>query len=140
MREKLSSVFLSPEIFIELFLEFLLLLVLSFTLLQTLYILKYFKQGSTTELQYKLEKKSYLVGVVISVVLICKIILVAFFTYSLDELSFIVPGAMCVAGVISSNDYGEPLLGLKLVILLLASLWLLVNKVDIFSKKSIYFK
>jgi len=140
MREKLSSIFLSPETSIEIFLEFLLLVVLSFTLLQTLFILKNYQQNSTTELQYKLEKKSYLVSVVISVVLLFKIILVAFFTYSLDELSFIVPGAMCVAGVISSNDYGEPLLGLKLVILLLASLWLLVNRVDVFSKKNLYFK
>ncbi|MEA3522060.1 MAG: hypothetical protein U9R50_03720 [Campylobacterota bacterium] len=136
----MSSIFLSPEIFIELFLEFLLLLVLTFTLFQTFFILRYFKQGSTTELQYKLEKKSYLVGVAISVVLIFKIILVAFFTYSLDELSFIVPGAMCVAGVISSNDYGEPLLLLKLAILLFASLWLLVNRADTNAKKSLYFK
>ncbi len=103
MREKLSSIFLSPEVSIELFLEFFMLLVLSFTLLQSLYILKYYKDGTSTELQYKLEKKSYLVSVVISVVLILKISLVAFFTYSLDELSLIVPGAMCGAGVIGSN-------------------------------------
>ena len=140
MREKLSSIFLSPEVSIELFLEFFMLIVLSFTLFQTLYILKYHKDGSASELQYKLEKKSYLVSVVISVVLILKILLVAFFTYSLDELSLIVPGAMCGAGVIGSNGYGEPLLLLKLVILLFASLWLLLNRADTYAKDNLYFK
>lgn len=140
MREQLSSIFLSPEVFIEFFLEFLLLVILSFTFFQTLFILKNYKQGLTTELQYSLEKKSYLLGVVVSVVLVFKIILVAFFTYSLDELSLIVPGAMCAAGVISSNDYGEPLLLLKLVILSLASLWLLTNRADNRVKKNLYFK
>ncbi len=140
MREKLSSIFLSPEVSIELFLEFFMLLVLSFTLLQSLYILKYYKDGTSTELQYKLEKKSYLVSVVISVVLILKISLVAFFTYSLDELSLIVPGAMCGAGVIGSNEYGEPLLLLKLAIVLFASLWLLLNKADTYAKDNLYFK
>ncbi len=140
MREKLSSIFLSPEVFIELFIELLLLLVLSFTLIQTIIILKYFKEGATTELQYKLEKKSYLVGVVISIVLILKVLFIAFFTYSLDELSYIIPGAMCAAGVIGSNSYGEPLLLLKLLIILLASLWLLIDRADNYAKKSLYFK
>ena len=140
MRENLSSIFLSPEVSVLLFLELLLLAVLSFTLLHAIYILKYYKAGTTTELQYKLEKKSYLVGVVISVVLIFKIILISFFTYSLDELSLIVPGAMCAAGVISSNDYGEPLFLLKLFIILFSSLWLLINRADEYAKNSVYFK
>ena len=136
----MSSIFLSPEVFIELFIEFLLLLILSFTLFQTFFILRYYKSGGSSELHYKLEKKSYLVSVVISVVLIIKILLVAFFTYSLDELSLIVPGAMCVAGVIGSNEYGEVVLLLKLFILLLSSVWLLVNRADTLTKVSSYFK
>ena len=136
----MSSILLSPEISVELFLEFLLLFVLSFTLLQAIYILKYYKKGTTTELQYSLEKKSYLVGVVIGISLIIKIVLVAFFAYSLDELSVIVPGAMCAAGVVSSNLYGEPLLLLKLLILLLASLWLLLNRADVHVADAPYFK
>ena len=140
MREKLSSIFLSPEVFLELFLELLLLLVLSFTLLQTFFILKKYQPGATSELNYALEKKSYLISVAVSVALVIKIFLVAFFTYSLDELSLIVPGAMCGAGVISSNAYGEPLLSLKLFILLLSCVWLLLNKADTLSKDAQYFK
>jgi len=140
MREKLSSIFLSPEVFVELFLELLLLIVLSFTLLQTLFILKNYRADSTTALQYGLEKKSYLVGVVISISIIIKILLVAFFTYSLDELSLIVPGAMCGAGVIGSNSYGEPLLLLKLSVVLVSSLWLVLSRADLQALSCIYFK
>ncbi|WP_455757832.1 hypothetical protein [Sulfurimonas sp.] len=136
----MSNIFLSPEVSIELFLELLLLLVLSFTLLHSLYILKNYKAGETTTLQYSLEKKSYLVSVVISVSFSIKILLLIFFVYLLDELSFIIPGAMCGAGVISSNEYGEPLLFLKLVILLLSSLWLVLNKKDLLEPTSPYFK
>ena len=78
MREKLSSVFLSPEVFVELFLEFLVLIVLSFTFIQTLFILKKYKAGSTTAVQYNLEKKSYIVEVAITVCIIIKMFLVAF--------------------------------------------------------------
>jgi hypothetical protein len=140
MREKLSSIFLSPEVFIELFIELFLLIVLSFTLIQSFFILKNYQFGLTSQLQYSLEKKSYLLGVAISISLTIKIVLVAFFTYSLDQLSTIVPGAMCAAGVLSSNEYGEILLALKLFILFLSSMWLLLNRVDTNSKDKKYFK
>ena len=136
----LSSIFLSPEISIEIFLEFLLLLILSYTFLQAIYILKNYNYKATTELQYKLEKKSYLINVVITISFLLKIILLFFFLYSLDELSLIVPGAMCAAGIINSNNYGDILLILKLFILLLSSIWLILNKADLLSINSLYFK
>lgn len=124
----------------ELFLEFALLLLLSFTLLQTLYILRFYRVSSVSELQYRVEKKSYLITTVISVALIVKIALVAFFTYSLNELSLIVPGAMCGAGVLSSNEYGEIALSLKLLVLLLSSLWIMLHRADLYTTDSKYFK
>lgn len=136
----MSSIFLSPEVSVELFLEFLLLIVLSYAVMQTIYILKNYIKGSTSSLQYELEKKSYLVSVIVSVALIVKLLLVGFFAYTLDELSFIIPGAMCMAGVIDSNEYGEPLLLIKLFLLLLSSIWLVVNKKDLKSSSSKYFK
>jgi hypothetical protein len=140
MRDKLSSIFLSPEVFIELFIEFILLLVVTFTLFQTLYVLRYYLEDSTTELQYKLEQKSYLIGVVVTIVLSIKIVLIPFFAYSMQELSSLVSGAMCAAGVINSNSYGTGLLFLKLLILFFALIWLLLNKADFHMKKSRYFR
>jgi len=88
----------------------------------------------------KIEKKLYLVAVVISVILTIKIFLVLFFVHSLDALSSLIPGAMCGAGVISANSYGMPLLILKLSILMIGSVWLLLNRLDMLHINSIYLK
>ena len=124
----MSSIFLSTEIFIELFLELVLLVVLSYALVQGLIILKQLKLSNTRELQDLLDKKSYLVTTLVNVSFVTKIVLIAFFIYSLNELSKIVPGAMCVTGVLDLNEYGTPLLLLKISILFASSLWLLISK------------
>lgn len=138
MEEELSSIFLSPEISIGLFLDFVLLMILSVGFVQSFYFLKKSKTALDSEMSYMLEKKSYLTNTIISTSLIIKIILLIFFIYSLDELATIIPGAMCVTGVLASNIFGSPLLLLKLVILLLISLWLMLSREDM-KKKIVYF-
>lgn len=137
--EKLSSIFLSPAISIELFLEFFLLIVLTYTLFQTVFILKNYQKETITDIEDFVEKKSYLVSILVSLALIIKIVLIAFFTYALDSLSSIVPGAMCMTGVLNTNEYGEVLIVLKLFVLLFSSLWLLLNKADLYSKEGAFF-
>lgn len=63
-----------------------------------------------------------------------------YFAFGIDNLSNIVPGAMCAAGVIGANDYGQPLLNLKIIILLLMGIWLILNDKDIKAKEYPYFK
>lgn len=138
--ERLSSVFLSTAVSIELFLEFFLLLVLSYTFAQVVGILKSYKKENMTDIEFYVEKKSYLVSLLVSVALVVKIVLVAFFAYALDELSAVVPGAMCVTGVLNTNGYGEVLFPLKLSILIFSSLWLMLNKADLYSKNGLHFK
>ena len=136
----LSSVFLSSSVTIGLFLELCLLLILSYTLIQTVFILKSYKKDEITDIQNYVEKKSYLVSTLVSVSLVVKILLVAFFTYALDELAYVVPGAMCATGVLNTSSYGEVLIYLKLLILVSSSLWLLLNKADLSSKDGEHFK
>jgi hypothetical protein len=50
-------------------------------------------------------------------VILLKMLLLPYFVYTIDTLSNIVPGAMCGAGVIKANAYGNPLLALKIIIL-----------------------
>lgn len=136
----MSDILLSNQVSISLFIDFLLFLLLCVALFHTLFILKGWKRGATTSCQYGLEKRSYLVLTIISFVLVCKIILLIFFTYTLNELSNIVPGAMCAAGVVSSNSYGNPTLVLKLIIIMLILLWLALNKQDQKAKNHPFFK
>ena len=137
---RLSDILLSYEVGINLFVEILLLLLLSIAFINTLYILKRYKRDSATELQYSLEKKSYLILSIIQISLIIKIILLPFFTYTLDKLSNIIPGAMCGAGVVSANTYGEPLIVLKIFLIITTMLWLTLNREDLHTKESRYFK
>jgi len=138
--ENLSSVFLSTAISIELFLELFLLIVLSYTLVQSFLILKLFNKINATDVESFVEKKSYLVTMLVAVSLFVKILLLALFLYALDDLAYVVPGAMCATGVLNTNEYGEVLLVLKLVVLVFASFWLLLNKADLYSKDGVYFK
>ena len=130
MREKLSDILLSLEVSVLLFTQFVLFIILSIAFLYALRILFHYKKGATTALQYSLEKQSYLVIVIIQVVLLIKIFLVPFFTYTLNELSTILPGAMCGAGVLNSSEYGETALFLKIIIIMLGLLWMVLNKQD----------
>ena len=136
----LADILLSYEVSTNLFIQILLLLFLSIAFFNTLFILKNYTQNAATQLQYSLEKRSYLVITIINLALIIKIILLPFFTYTLDELSHIIPGAMCGAGVISSNPYGELLIVLKIFLVISTMLWLTLNAQDLRSKNFQYFK
>ncbi|MEA2019514.1 MAG: hypothetical protein U9N59_13830 [Campylobacterota bacterium] len=135
-----TDILLSNEVIIFLFIESILLFTLFIAIYFIVAILKNWNFNSTTSAQYQLEKQSYLVTVIIYFTLIVKIFLVPYFTYTVDILSAIVPGAMCGAGVISSNDFGENLLVLKIILLFFISFWLIINKLDIEKKNFPYLK
>ena len=135
----MSDILLSNEVSINLFVELFLYILLFVALLYTLSIVKGYKKGDTTSHQYFLEKRSYLVITILNVSLVIKILLLPFFTYTLDKLSTIIPGAMCAAGVIKANSYGEPTLILKIIIIMLILLWVRLNKEDEMAKNHPYF-
>lgn len=126
----MSDILLSLEVSVLLFTQFILFFILSVALFHTVIILSKFKIGATTLQQYAVEKRAYLVIVIISVVLVVKISLLPFFTYTLNELSNIIPGAMCGAGVISANEYGVTALLLKILVIMLGLLWIVLNHED----------
>ena len=138
--DKLSNIFLSPEVFVSLFVSFLLLIILLIAFFQTITILRNYIPNAVTQEQYKLEKKSYLVTTIIQISLFINIFLLAYFAYILNALSSIIPGAMCGAGVISSNVFGNTLIVLKICIIILSMIWLAVNKEDFIQKGHPYFK
>ncbi len=136
----MSDILFTYEVIISLFISFILFITLSIAFINSIYILKNYKKGDSSQLQYQIEKKSYLVTTIIQISLLIKIALLPFFIFTIDKLSDIIPGAMCGAGVISANSYGEPLIILKIFIIIMTMLWLSVNRHDLNSKDFKYFK
>ncbi len=135
-----QEILLQNQVLIYLFSQSLLLLLSVIAFFGTLLILKDWDFHATSTKQYRLEKISYLVILIITISLYIKIILVPYFAYSIDELSNIVPGAMCAAGIINANEYGSPLLFLKFFILWMIGVWLIINHEDIKAKNYPYIK
>ncbi len=133
-----KEVLLQNQVLIYLFSQSVLLILSIIAFVGTLMILKGWDFKTTTPKQYQLEKISYLIILIITISLYIKMILVPYFAYTIDELSLIVPGAMCAAGVISANEYGSPLLFLKFFTLWMIGIWLIINHEDIKAKNYPY--
>jgi len=126
-----SDILLSNEVNVFFFVETLLFLFQSIAVVFAIYIVRNWDFSSTSSFQYKLEMKSYLVNMIIYFTLLIKLLLLLYFIYTIDLLAAIIPGAMCGAGVISSNQYGETLLLLKIILLFLSASWIVINKLDL---------
>ena len=133
-----AHLLLQNEVLIALFSQTLLLLLAIIAMIGTIKILKNWDFTSTSPKQYRLEKLSYLIVLIITVLLIADIFLLPYFAYTLDSLASIVPGAMCGAGVIAANDFGNPLLVLKIFTLFLVGIWLVINHEDLKAKNYPY--
>jgi hypothetical protein len=93
-------------------------------------ILKRWDMGSGSEEQLGLERRTYLVSMMLSYVLALEIGSFFLFIYAADSLHPLFIGAMCAAGTFNADGYGYPALILKIASLILAGLWLILNFVD----------
>ena len=85
---------------------------------------------SGSELQLDLERRTYLISVILSYALLFQIASLFLYIFTADNLHSQFTGAMCAAGSLSVNGYGYPVLLLKIVNCLLAGVWLIINHVD----------
>jgi len=135
-----NEVLLSNEVIVYLLSETVLYLLLFIAFISTLGLLKRWNFDLFTTEQFALENRSYLVMTIIFFVMLLKVVLLPYFVYTIDNLSNLIPGAMCGAGVIKANEYGNPLLSLKIIILFLSGLWLSMNSIDLQAKSYPYLK
>ena len=90
--------------------------------------------NSTSKLQYKLEKQSFLAATIIKYIFILKLPLFLFFTFTLDKISNVLTGAMCGAGVVDATTVGIYLLVLKIINIYIFGFWLVLHYIDIKSE------
>lgn len=123
--------FLTPEILTLLIVNMLFLIFAFIAFVMSVNISFSWDSSSTCQTQYKLEKQSYLGATIIKFIFIVKIPLLVFFVFTLDKISYILPGAMCAAGVVNATVYGSSLLVLKIINIYLFGYWLILDKEDL---------
>jgi len=106
----------------------------------SLKIVRKWDANATTKLQYSLEKQSYLTATIIKYIFYIKLPLFLFFIFTLDKISFVLPGAMCGAGVVNASEYATPLLFLKIINLYLFAYWITLDKEDMQDESQPYLK
>ncbi len=136
----MTPVLLNTQVLVYLLSESVVWVLLAIAFGVSVHILWRWDFGSTSEEQYTLERRAYLVMTIILAAFVLKFLLLPFFVFTIDRLSDLVPGAMCAAGVISANGYGLPLLFLKLLILFALLLWMAINHYDLEAKSYPWFR
>lgn len=86
--------------------------------------------ASGSELQLALERRTYLVSTVLAYVFGFQLLSLFLFIFTAEDLHPLFVGAMCAAGTLNVNGWGYPALGLKVVVFILAGLWLVLNHAD----------
>lgn len=93
-------------------------------------ILMEWNPASGSARQLVLERRTYLVSTLMSVVLWGEVLSLWLFVYNADAMAVMFVGAMCAVGSLNADPYGFPALIAKIVLFFLAVVWLQVNRAD----------
>ena len=85
---------------------------------------------SGSELQLSLERKTYLISTILMYMLVFQIASFFLYIFTAESLHELFVGAMCAAGSLQVNSYGYPVFLLKMINVILAGLWLIINYAD----------
>jgi len=86
---------------------------------------------SGSECQLILERRTYLISTILNYAFAFQIFSLFLYIYTADNLHGLFTGAMCAAGSLHVNGYGYPVLLLKIVNLMFAGTWLILNYADV---------
>lgn len=136
----MRDILFSNQVMIYILSESILFILLSIASIISIRVLIKWDFNSFSPIQFKLEKEAYLVNTIASFIFLLKFFLLIYFVFTIDSLSILISGAMCGAGVITVNEYGTPLLILKISIIALLIFWLYIHLYDMNTKNYLYFK
>ena len=122
--------FLNPSILallmVSLVVSMLMLLAVGFAMA----VLRRWDINSGSELQLKLERRTYLISTLMVFCFVAELISLLLFVYNAEKLSGRFVGAMCATGVLNANPWGWPALFLKIGVFFAGAAWLVLNRVD----------
>lgn len=93
-------------------------------------VLRHWDPSSVSEYQLVLERRSYLVSVLVNVALWIEIGSALLFIHTVDDLHELFVGAMCATGSLNANPVGWWVLATKAAMVLLFPVWIALNRLD----------
>lgn len=131
---------LTPEVLTILILNAIFMLLGAVAFFLSIRIYLFWNSDSTSPMQYKLEKESFLAATIIKYIFSIKVPLFLFFIFALDKISNVITGAMCAAGVVDATDIGMSLVVLKIINLYMFAYWLKLHSKDMLLREQPYTK
>ena len=107
--------------------------VVSMLLMATVFalqLLRHWDIDSGSELQLRLERRTYLISTLLGWVFASELVSLLLFVHNAESMSGQFVGAMCATGVLNVNPWGWPTLFLKMAIFLSGAAWLALNRLD----------
>lgn len=93
-------------------------------------VVRHWDIASGSERQLALERRTYLISTLLSLVFAAQLASLLLFVFNADRMAVLFVGAMCGVGTLNVNAFGFPALALKILVFFLASSWLMLNYVD----------
>lgn len=85
---------------------------------------------SSSESQLALERKSWLISVLLNFALTVQVVSTALFVFTVDDIHRLFIGAMCATGALNANLVGWLVLLLKVALFFLGAIWVVFNRLD----------
>jgi hypothetical protein len=98
-------------------------------------VLMFWDLDSDSSTQIKLEGEIWLSSTLVMYGACFQIISLVLLIFATDQFAEFIAGAMCATGSLLANEYGMPLLYVKLGSSFMAGLWIVVHKLDISSEE-----
>ncbi len=92
--------------------------------------LRHWDIRSGSERQLRLERRTYLVSTLLTVMFAVQLLALLLFVFNADRMAVMFVGAMCAVGTLNVNAYGFPALLVQIAVFFLASTWLIINHAD----------
>jgi hypothetical protein len=104
---------------------------LGYSTFYALKIVRKWQVNTINETQLLLEKQNYLVGTLAQIVLFFQLLGLVFFIFTANiHLPSLIKGAMCASGVLASNEFGKPLLYIKLFSIIIYLVFMIYEQLD----------
>ncbi len=121
---------LHPGILALLLGSLLILAIMLLASLQSVKILLNWDRSSSSEQQLSLERRTWLVSILVNFALAFQIITLILFVATAEDIHRLFVGAMCATGALNANLIGWLVLLVKGLLAFLSSFWVIFNRID----------